>query len=388
MHAREDRVVGGAQPVPLVGYAPLRRRRCSRRCARSAAAPGRSRRRDDVSSRSSTPSWRASEMVFLTRPGAIGWSGPKSYLVSSSEKTSRPLICGRPAVDVVAVAGRRGQVTAAVPGRLHGADERRAYLVILELAYGGGGRAARRGHPLAQHRRDAHRSPAAAWLSRAWSAPPVRWPCPGAGRGGRRPRSSPRRRRTGTPAPSRRWPSPHPDSAPERSAPDRSRTRSSVTRSRCSWSLCEPGEMAAMPSSTWAGVLGITRTTATPSASADSMEAVSTPAASETTSWPGLIDVGDLGQQIAHVLRLDDQDHRVRVGRPPRCSPSSGCRTCAVSSTCRSGRRSVATIWSGCQPARSRPDSTVSPITPAPRMASIVHRRMTSRVRPTGPTTS
>ena len=45
-----------------------------------------------------------------------------------------------------------GELAAAVPGRLHRADEGRAYLVILELAYGGGGGAARRGDPLAQHR--------------------------------------------------------------------------------------------------------------------------------------------------------------------------------------------------------------------------------------------
>ena len=46
--------------------------------------------------------------------------------------------------------------------------------------------------------------------------------------------------------------------------------------------------MAAIPSSTWAGVLGITRTTGTPSASRASIEAVSTPAASETTRVSGL----------------------------------------------------------------------------------------------------
>ena len=45
-----------------------------------------------------------------------------------------------------------------------------------------------------------------------------------------------------------------------------------------------------MPSSTWAGVLGITRTTGTPSGSRASIEAVSTPAASETTRASGLSD--------------------------------------------------------------------------------------------------
>ena len=51
-------------------------------------------------------------------------------------------------------------------------------------------------------------------------------------------------------------------------------------------SQCEPGEIAAMPSSTSAGVLGMTRTTATPSGTRASMNAVVMPAASDTTSWP------------------------------------------------------------------------------------------------------
>ena len=56
---------------------------------------------------------------------------------------------------------------------------------------------------------------------------------------------------------------------------------------RCDSSQCEPREIAAMPSSTRAGVLGMTRTTATPSGRRDSMKAVVMPAASETTSCPG-----------------------------------------------------------------------------------------------------
>ena len=39
------------------------------------------------------------------------------------------------------------------------------------------------------------------------------------------------------------------------------------------------------------------------------------------------------------------------------------------SSATRSGRRSVATMLAGSQPARTSPDSTVSPMTPAPRRA-------------------
>ena len=55
---------------------------------------------------------------------------------------------------------------------------------------------------------------------------------------------------------------------------------------RCDSSQCEPGEMAAIPSSTSAGVLGMTRTTATPSGTRDSMNDVVMPAASDTSSWP------------------------------------------------------------------------------------------------------
>ena len=69
----------------------------------------------------------------------------------------------------------------------------------------------------------------------------------------------------------------------------------------------EPGEIAAMPSSTRAGVFGMTRTTATPSGTRDSMNAVVMPAASETTSWPGRSSRGDLVEQVAHVLRLDHE---------------------------------------------------------------------------------
>ena len=71
-----------------------------------------------------------------------------------------------------------------------------------------------------------------------------------------------------------------------------------------------------MPSSTWAGVLGITRTTAMPVGQLrPRSRRCPRPAASETTSVPGLSDAGDLGQQVAHVLRLDHQDHRVGLGR-------------------------------------------------------------------------
>ena len=69
-----------------------------------------------------------------------------------------------------------------------------------------------------------------------------------------------------------------------------------------------------MPSSTSAGVFGITRTTATPSGTRDSMKAVVMPAASETSSWPGRSDGADLVEQVAHVLGLDHDRDGVGLG--------------------------------------------------------------------------
>ena len=51
-----------------------------------------------------------------------------------------------------------------------------------------------------------------------------------------------------------------------------------------------------------------------PVGSRASIEAVSTPAARETTRVPGFSESRDLVQQIAHVLGLDHQDHRVGLG--------------------------------------------------------------------------
>ncbi len=59
---------------------------------------------------------------------------------------------------------------------------------------------------------------------------------------------------------------------------------SSSASARCSSSQCDPREIAAIPSSTSAGVLGMTRTTGTPSGSRASIDAVVMPAASEMTS--------------------------------------------------------------------------------------------------------
>ena len=83
---------------------------------------------------------------------------------------------------------------------------------------------------------------------------------------------------------------------------------------RCASSQCEPGEMAAMPSSTSAGVLGMTRTTATPSGTRDSMKAVVMPAARRDQQLAGAQLGGDLVEQGRHVLRLDHEHDGVGLG--------------------------------------------------------------------------
>ena len=62
---------------------------------------------------------------------------------------------------------------------------------------------------------------------------------------------------------------------------------SASASARCASSQWEPAEIADMPSSTSAGVFGMTRTTATPFGTRASMKPVVMPAASETSSWPG-----------------------------------------------------------------------------------------------------
>ena len=84
----------------------------------------------------------------------------------------------------------------------------------------------------------------------------------------------------------------------------------------------------------------------------------------------GLDRLGDLGQQFAHVLRLDHQDHRVGLGHRLVVLQHGDRRTWRRA---RPGAR-AAGRWPRSGPrtsrTRSSPESRVSPITPAPRMAS------------------
>ena len=79
---------------------------------------------------------------------------------------------------------------------------------------------------------------------------------------------------------------------------------------RCSGVQCRPGEIAAIPSSTSAGVLGMTRTTDDPSGRRDSRYAVGMPRRARPRGCPARLVV-DLAEQPVHVLRLDHQDDGV-----------------------------------------------------------------------------
>ena len=129
-----------------------------------------------------------------------------------------------------------------------------------------------------------------------------------------------------------------------------------------------------MPSSTRAGVLGITRTTATPSGTRDSMNAVVMPAASETTSWPGRSTPAISSSRSpmscgfttsARVSALVAASTLETTATPYRSS----------SSAARSARFSPTSSWSTRRPARTSPESRVSPITPAPRIAVCFTRK-------------
>ena len=126
-----------------------------------------------------------------------------------------------------------------------------------------------------------------------------------------------------------------------------------------------------MPSSTRAGVFGMTRTTATPSGSRDSTKLVVIPAASETTVWvgwtAGAISASRSGMSCGFTTRTSVS----------ACFAASMLDTTSTpyrsrSSAARSSRRSVIRRSSGRRPALISPDSNVSPITPAPRTATLL----------------
>ena len=258
-------------------------------------------------------------MVRAIRSGAIGCAGPKSYSIRLSSKTAQapwrdPAHGADPTPrvrsDALPTALARGQVPRAVASGLHGGEERGADLVVLELAYGRGRRAARRGHPLAQHGRVL--TGLAQQLGRADDGLDDQL----GGRAARQPQvhagldhrldDEEQVRRTG---PADRGDGVllllgHPDHPA-------GRRQQLSTSARCASSHDEPREIAAMPSSTSAGVLGMTRTTGMPAGSRASMNVVVMPAASDTTRPAGRQVRRHLVEHVAHVLRLDHEHQRV-----------------------------------------------------------------------------
>ena len=106
VHAREDRVVVGAEPEP----ASLGPAGAARRARRPRSAAGRGRWRSGRRWRAGpddaqpfgppvTPSSSASRIVRSTRIGASGWSGPKSYSVRRRVEDHRRRTRSTPCAD-------------------------------------------------------------------------------------------------------------------------------------------------------------------------------------------------------------------------------------------------------------------------------------------------
>ena len=164
----------------------------------------------------------------------------------------------------------RTQLAGAVGRGLHRGDERGAHLVVVELAQGGDGRAAGRGDLLAQHRRVLaglleHRRGAVEGLDDQLGGGRR-----AAARARRRPRSSPRRRRRCRPGRCREIAVTASWCFSATGRPCRTSAAAPRPRRGASSSQCAPGLIAAIPWSTRAGVLGMTRTTDVPSGSRDS----------------------------------------------------------------------------------------------------------------------
>ena len=266
------------------------------------------------------------------------------------------------------VAGGRGQLAAAVPGRLHRAEERRAHLVVLQLPYGRRGGATRGGDPLAQHRRvlaglPEHLGRAEHGLHHQLGGDVPGQPEVDAGLDHRlddeeqvrRTGAGDRRHRILVALRHRHHPA--------------GRGEDLGDPVQVVLVACVPGGDGGHPLVDQGRGVGHHPDHGDASAARPR----SRPCRPRPPARPPGCRAerpGDLGQQLGHVLRLDHQDHRVRLGGrfgvlqhgdAVRCDAARPAAP-AAGRWPRSGRR--------VQPARIRPDSTVSPITPAPRMAS------------------
>src|SRR6478735_1711320 len=147
--------------------------------------------------------------------------------------------------------------------------------------------------------------------------------------------------------------------------------RSSCSASaRCASSQWLPALMAAMPWSTRAGVLGMTRTTGVPSGSRSCRYDVVIPAARLTTRLPRVrwSRISSSSPPMSCGLTTS-----TRVSAAAAASALDMLRTpyLARSSDARSSRRSVTMMSPASRPARTSPDSRVSPLTPAPKIATV-----------------
>src|SRR6478735_2823321 len=134
---------------------------------------------------------------------------------------------------------------------------------------------------------------------------------------------------------------------------------------------CRPGEMPAMPWSTSAGVFGMTRMTEVPSGSRDSRYSVVIPAASDTTVLPGTTWSWISSSRAAMSCGLTQS---TRVSATSAASALAMTRTPwrSASALTLSGVRPVTTRSPGVRPERIRPETRVSPMTPAPKIAVVV----------------
>ena len=173
----------------------------------------------------------------------------------------------------------------------------------------------------------------------------------------------------------KKYAGPEPDSAVTASCCD-SGTRTtlptedsrSCTICRCAAVACVPGEIALIASRTTIGVFGITRTTGIPSGKRLSYSEVGRPAATDTTRVPGVI-----------VTRIWSMSGPMSCGLTATMTTSASAAASAgvtartpyraLTSAARSSDRSENISVSAERPAESSPDSSASPILPAPRIA-------------------
>ena len=124
-----------------------------------------------------------------------------------------------------------------------------------------------------------------------------------------------------------------------------------------------------MPSSTSAGVLGMTRTTGVAGRQRRLDPRRRHAGGDRDDEVPGVDVLGEQAEQDVDVLRLDREQQHPGAARPPRPGRRRATPYRSASCAARSGLRSQTRMPSG-PPRRTSPDSSASPIFPPPMMAS------------------